>query len=133
MQLPKKGQTISLEEVKKLCVYFNSIYLLNKIENDPPQKPFKSDGCSCWPDIWKDKNGKKVNLYKECLKHDLQYWAGYVGEDIAKFLTDVELMIGVVLKTKRIYLGIIMFLGVTFGGSYKFNTPFKWSFGRYKQ
>lgn len=39
-------------------------------------------------------------------------------------------MVGVVVKTKRIGLGMLMFLGVMFGGSEKFKTPFKWGFGR---
>lgn len=130
MQLPKKGKTISLEEVKNLCIYFDLMGLLDKIENDPPQKPFKSDGCSCWPNVWKNKSGKKVSLYEDCLKHDLQYWAGYPEEDIARFLADVELMFGVVIKTKRIGLGLLMFLGVRIGGSEKFKTSFRWGFGR---
>lgn len=131
MQLPKKRKTISLEEVKNLCIYFDLMDLLDKIENDPPQKSFKSDGCSGgWPDQWKNKNGKKVNLYAECLKHDLHYWAGYPEEDIARFLADVELMFGVVIKTKRIGLGLLMFLGVRIGGSEKFKTSFRWGFGR---
>jgi hypothetical protein len=112
-------------------MYFELYELWDKIKNDPPIKPFKSDGCSGgWPDVWKNKAGKKVSLYKECLRHDLHYWAGYPGEDIAKFLADVELMTSVVLKTKRVKLGITMFIGVIFGGSEKFNTSFKWSFGR---
>ena len=130
MQLPKKGKTVSLEEIKKLCIYFNLIYLWEKIKDDPPAKLLKFDGCSCWPDIWKNKNGKKVNLYEECLRHDLLYWAGYPKETIERFLADTELMIDVILKTERIWLGLIMFLGVRIGGSNIFPTPFKWGFGR---
>ena len=131
MKLPRKGEYVSLKKVKELCIYFDLIPLWDKIAENPPPKPFKSDGCSCWPDVWRDKDGKKVSIYRECLKHDLHYWAGYRGEDIARFLADVELMVGVVLKTKRIQLGVTMFLGVWTGGSEHLPTPFKWGFGRY--
>jgi hypothetical protein len=130
IQLPKKGEKISLQEVRVLCIHFNLTKLWVKIEADPPPHPFKSDGCSYWPDIWNDRSGKKANLYHECLIHDLHYWAGYKGEDFSRFIADVELMLNVVLKTGRIGLGIIMFLGVIIGGSSCFKTSFRWGFGR---
>ena len=130
MELPEIGKTLSLKEVKELCLYFELPELWEKIKKDPPKKPFKSDGCSCWPEDWNDVAGKKVSIYSGCLRHDLHYWAGYAGESIEKFLADVELMVSVVLKTKRVGLGVAMFLGVILGGSEKFKTPFKWGFGR---
>jgi hypothetical protein len=129
-ELPNKGEIVSLKEIRCICIHFGLTNLWNKIENDPPNVPFKSDGCSYWPDNWKSKCGKKVSLYEDCLKHDLHYWAGYPEEDIARFLADVELMFGVVIKTKRIGLGLLMFLGVRIGGSEKFKTSFRWGFGR---
>lgn len=132
MKLPRKGEYVSLKKIKELCIYFDLMPLWDKIAENPPPKQFKSDGCSGgWPDVWRDKNGKKVSIYRECLKHDLHYWAGYKGEDIARFLADVELMVGVVLKTKRIQLGVTMFLGVWTGGVDWLPTKFKWGFGRY--
>ena len=130
MQLPKKGQIVSLKKVKELCIYFGLFELWDKIENDPPTKPFKSDGCSCWPDYWKNKNGKKVSLYEACLKHDLAYWSGYKGEVLSRFATDVLLMMDVVFETERPKLAITMFLGVRTGGVEWLPTRFKWGFGR---
>ena len=131
MQLPKKGEVVSLKKVKELCIYFNLFDLWDKIENDPPIKPFKSDGCSGgWPDVWKNTKGKKVSLYEACLKHDLSYWAGYIDEGMERFMADVRLMIDVALKTERPELALIMFLGVRVGGIDWIPTKFKWSFGR---
>ena len=130
MYLPKKGAIVSLEEIKELCIHFGLTSLWDKIANDPPSKPFRSDGCSSWPDKWKNDKGKKVNLYTECLKHDLQYWAGYKGEVITRFLADALLMVDVVIKTKRTKLALTMFLGVRVGGVSWLPTPFKWGFGR---
>lgn len=129
-KLPKRGKTVSLKEIKMVCVHFNLLDLWNKIKNDPPQKSLKSDGCSCWPDYWKNRSGEKISLYQACFIHDLHYWAGYPGENIARFLADVQLMINVVLETEKIYLGVIMFLGVVIGGTSRFKTPFCWGFGR---
>lgn len=132
MKLPKKGTIVPFSEIKKLCVYFDMMELWDKIKSDPPPKPFKSDGCSGgWPDEWKNVAGKKVNLYPECLKHDLRYWAGHKGEDVARFLADTELVEGVVVKTKRVGLATNMFLGVRAGGVSWLPTKFRWGFGRY--
>jgi hypothetical protein len=129
-KLPKKDEIVLLKEIKEICVHFNLMSLWNKIENNIPQNPFKSDGCSCWPDCWKNRSGEKISLYQACFIHDLHYWAGYSGENIARFLADVQLMINVVLETEKIYLGVIMFLGVTIVGSDRFKTSFCWGFGR---
>lgn len=131
MQLPKKGEIISLKKVKELCIYFELFDLWDKIENDPPIKPFKSDGCSGgWPDAWKNKNGRKVSIYEACLKHDMVYWCGREGEHLARFFADVDLMVDVVRKTGRIKLGVIMFSGIRTGGGSWTHLPFKWGFGR---
>lgn len=132
-ELPEKGKVVPFSKIKKLCIHFGLIGLLDKIVNDPPEKPFKCDGCSGgWPDVWNDVNDKKVSLYAECLKHDLNYWAGYKGESMARFLADVDLMVDVAMKTKRIELAITMFLGVRAGGVSWIPLPFKWGFGRGK-
>lgn len=116
MQLPEKGKEISLPEVKKLCSDLGLTELLKKIECNPPKKLFKTDGCSFWPDRWKDADGKWADLYIPCLKHDLYYWGGFPGEVVARFIADARLMIDVGVKTRRTNLAIIMFLGVRFGG-----------------
>lgn len=121
IQLPEKGKEIPLAEVKKLCLELGLLELLKKIEHDPPKKLFKSDGCSYWPDRWKDNNGKKIDLYIACLKHDLDYWGGYPKEIMARFIADARLMIDVGIITKRTGLAVLMFLGVRIGGVYCFS------------
>ncbi len=131
MQLPKKGEVISLKKVKELCIYFDLFSLWDKIAEDPPIKPFKSDSCSGgFPDVWKNAKGKKVSIYEACLKHDLQYWVGYKKEPLARFAADVLLMMDVVSKTERTGLALVIFLGVRIGGIDWVPTKFKWSFGR---
>lgn len=131
MKLPRKGEYVSLKKVKELCVHFDLMPLWDKIANDPPLKPFKSDGCSHWPDLWKNKKGKKVSIYEQCYIHDLFYWSGRKGEHLARFFADVDLMVGVVRKTGRIELGLTVFVGVRTGGVSWLPTKFKWGFGRY--
>lgn len=130
MKLPKKGKIVSLAEIKKLCIHFELYELWDKIAEDPPPKPFKSDGCSCWPDNWKNANGKKVSIYEPCLLHDIAYWTGHKGETMARFLADAKLMVDVAMKTKRPKLAISMFLGVRTGGGSWTKMPFRWGFGR---
>ena len=130
MELPKKGQIVPLSQIQELCIHFDLLDLWDKISSDPPPKPFKSDGCSCWPDVWRDKKDKKVSLYSACLKHDLQYWSGRKGEDMLRFIADVRLMVDVAMITRRIKLAITMFLGVRTGGVNWVPSPFRWGFGR---
>lgn len=131
MKLPKKGEIVSLEKIKELCMYFELFSLWDKIESNPPPKPFKSDGCSGgFPDVWKNAKGRKVSLYEACLKHDIVYWCGREEEYLARFFADVDLMVDVVRKTGRIKLGLLMFAGVRAGGSGWTRMPFRWGFGR---
>ena len=131
MKLPKKGEIVSLEEIKELCMYFELFSLWDKIAENPPPKPFKSDGCSGgFPDVWKNAKGRKVSIYEACLKHDIVYWCGREGEHLNRFFADVDLMVDVVRKTGRIKLGLAMFAGVRAGGGSWTKMPFRWGFGR---
>lgn len=135
IKLPPKGQIVSLQEIEKICFDYHLYDLWEKITNDPPRKPFKSDGCSWWPDEWKSKTGEIISIYPQCFKHDLVYWAGYpeknnVKEQIERFVADAELVIGVVKVTGRTKLGETMFAGVRAGGHERWHMPFSWGFGR---
>lgn len=135
MELPKKNETVSLEWLEEFCAENNLNELWAKIKNDPPKRPFKSDGCSWWPDEWRAISGELVSIYKRCLIHDLHYWAGYsekaqIQERVARFVSDAEFVIGVVRDTKRVELGLTMFLGVRSGGGSEWRMPFSWGFGR---
>jgi hypothetical protein len=125
MQLPKKGEEVPLPQIREICEHFGLNVLWQKIASDPPPKPFNSDGCSRWFDFWEG-----VSLYPACFIHDLKYWAGYPGEDVARLIADAELMIDVARLLNATALAETMFHGVWLGGHEIFKQPFSWGFGR---
>ncbi len=125
MDLPKNGEAVSLSEIKKICEFYGLHDLWVKIENDPPVKPFKSDGCSMWVDAWDG-----ISLYSACFIHDLKYWAGYPGEDVERLVADAELMMDVARLLNETKMAEIMFHGVRVGGHEMFKRNFSWGFGR---
>ena len=79
MDLPKKGKEVALSKIKEICEFYGLHDLWNKIEKDPPPKPFKSDGCSMWFGSWQG-----ITLFPACFLHDLKYL--YFGDvDFAYF------------------------------------------------
>jgi hypothetical protein len=125
MDLPNKGEVVPLHRIKEICEHYNLHELWAKIEKDPPQKPFKSDGCSLWIDSWAGKN-----LYPACFLHDLKYWAGYPDEDVERLIADAELMMDVARITGGTGMAETMFHGVRVGGHEMFKQSFSWGFGR---
>jgi len=125
MVLPALGEEASLAKIKGICEFYELHDLWRKIERDPPQRPFKSDGCTGWFDNWQG-----VSLYPAGFLHDLKYWAGYPGEDVERLVADAELMIDVARLLGSTAMAETMFHGVRLGGSEKLNTPFSWGFGR---
>lgn len=125
MDLPPKGQEVSLEQIREICEHHGLQDLWAKIESDPPPKPFKSDGCSMWFDAWQGKS-----LYPACFLHDLKYWAGYPGEEVERLIADAELMIDVARILGTIQMAETMFHGVRIGGHRIFGLPCSWGFGR---
>lgn len=115
----KTGVEISFPELKEICEFFGLHDLWTKIENDPPLKPFKSDGCTMWFDSWQGKD-----LTPACWMHDLKYWAGYSGESVERLIADAELMVDVAVILDHTYFAELMFHGVRCGGG-----SF-WGFGR---
>ncbi len=124
-QLPEVNSEVSMETIKEICEVYNLPDIWKKIEKDPPQKPFVSDGCTMWPDIT---NGK--NIYEACFLHDLKYWCGYPGEDIARLQADAELMMDVARIRDSIKMAELMFHGVRRGGTEHLKLAFSWGFGR---
>lgn len=84
---------------------------------DGPVKPFKSDGCSCWPD---------QDYYDCCYEHDKAYWAGGSPEKRKK--ADQKLKECVAAKGHNI-TAELMYWGVRAGGHGWLPTPFRWGFG----
>jgi len=125
MSLPPRGTVVPLDEIKAICDRYQLHELRQQIENDPPPKPFKSDGCSAWPDTW---FGEK-DLYEGCFVHDIFYWAGRPGDDLGRLKADAWLMLWVAGNVS-VDLGEKMFTGVRVGGAEWLPTPWKWGFGR---
>jgi len=134
--LPPKGEIVSIDTIELICAEYKLFDLWAKIKADPPETPFKSDGCSWWPDNWKSKTGDMVSVYKHCFLHDLAYWCGNpekdnIEEQVDRFVADANLVIGVVKDTGRVELGELMWKGVRLGGCAGLNLPFSWGFGRW--
>lgn len=125
MELPALNETVPLERVKAICEHYGHDELWKKIEADPPPKDFVSDGCTGWVNEY---NG--ISIYPACFFHDLKYWAGYPGEEVARLIADAELMIDVARLLKGTKMAETMFHGVRIGGTDKVPTPWAWGFGR---
>lgn len=87
-------------------------------------RPFKSDGCSLFP----DGTIEKRTLWCECcFEHDIAYWQGGTREQRKK--ADEDLKQCVMQKTGNKALAQTMFLGVRAGGSPAFPTWYRWGYG----
>ena len=85
--------------------------------------PFTSDGCSASPDgppsdpdRWSD----------DCLRHDYRYWRG--GKMSDRLAADRELAAGM-KESGHPLMAEIYFVGVRFGGSPWWPTPWRWGYG----
>ena len=80
-------------------------------------KPFKSDGCSVWP------NG---NWKKCCIEHDYKYWLG--GSRAQRQEADKQFKECVAAKGHPV-IAKLMHIGVRFGGLPWIPLPWRWGFG----
>jgi hypothetical protein len=126
--VPSKGTAVSLQEILRLCDARRLDRLRQRIEADPPPKPFASDGCSVFFD-----SIAGVSIYPACFFHDLKYWAGYPNltrqEQVERFIADAELMIDVAGLGVDPFIAETIFRGVRLGGG-PIQLPFSWGFGR---
>jgi hypothetical protein len=127
MDLPEKNREVPLSEIEKICAAYSLTDLWEKIEEDPPPIPFKSDGCSMWFDSWQG-----IDFYPACFFHDLKYWCGYPGEDAERLIADAELMIDIA-RAGAPKMAEVMFAGVRVGGHEALKRSFSWGFGRPKE
>ncbi len=49
-----------------------------------PAEPFRSDGCTFFPDSWDIGDGEMVSLLPPCVDHDYAYWVGGTEADRLK-------------------------------------------------
>jgi len=87
-------------------------------------RPFKSDGCSLFPD---KSNATGKDWSRCCVCHDLVYWAGGTAGERRK--ADLELKECVAGITHKESLANLMHAGVRIGGTPYLPTPFRWSYG----
>jgi hypothetical protein len=93
------------------------VYAANGPYEPHPHNPFKSDGCSLWPD------GDWVDC---CVEHDLVYWMGGTSEE--RRAADLELT-RCVAERGHPYIARLMYIGVRIGGVWWLPAPFRWGFG----
>lgn len=86
-------------------------------------KPFSSDGCSVFP----DGSLEQKTLWQQCcITHDFAYWQG--GTYQARRDADLALK-DCVMALGKPWTARAMRLGVRFGGTALFPTPFRWGYG----
>lgn len=87
-------------------------------------KPFKSDGCSLFPDRNLIAN---TDWCECCFEHDVSYWQGGTEEEREE--ADKVLRDCVLRKTGDEKLAELMYRGVRFGGSTYFPNWYRWGYG----
>lgn len=127
LALPELGQPVSLPELLALAKFHGKADILEALSaSTPPESTFASDGCSMWPDSWLGHN-----IYPPCFWHDVRYWCGTPGDEVARLFADAELAKDVAVIADP-DLARLMFTGVGFGGTDKIKSPFRWGYGRTK-
>lgn len=86
-------------------------------------KPFKSDGCSAFP----DGTLKQQELWLHCCRaHDFDYWQG--GTIVQRVASDKRLQ-QCVAKVGYPNVAKLMLAGVRVGGMPYLPTPYRWGYG----
>ncbi len=134
-ELPEIGVEVRNIELLLLSWVFDKKDIVKSLReimiNDIPISPFSSDGCSCWPDSFFKLKGftvERISLYPGCFWHDVRYWLGKPGDDLARLKADAKLMI-YVAEVHSVELAEAMFAGVRAGGIEELELPFSWGFG----
>jgi hypothetical protein len=126
--VPPKGTVVPISEIRRLCQAKGLQRVVQRIDADPPPKPFSSDGCSLFFN-----SIAGVDIYPACFFHDIKYWSGHPNlsdeEELERFIADAELMIDVACLGVDLFVAETMFRGVRVGGG-PVKLPFSWGFGR---
>ncbi len=86
-------------------------------------KPFKSDGCSAFPD---GTISEKKLWLQCCYQHDLSYWQG--GSSEQRKQADLALK-SCVAQVGKPVIAQLMLAGVRVGGTPYLPTKFRWAYG----
>jgi len=101
-----------------LCLFSLSAEAKGKI-----LKPFKSDGCSSFP----DGTVQQKQLWLHCCRaHDFDYWQG--GTINQRITSDIRLH-KCVAKVGHPKIAKLMLAGVRVGGMPYLPTPYRWGYG----
>lgn len=116
---------MTFSNVIQFCVYFLFfITLLFEVAAAETLKPFKTDGCSLFP----DGSFAKSDAWCECcIQHDIAYWQGGTLEQ--KQQADLELKKCVMRLTGNTVLAETMYQGVKYGGHPIFPNWYRWGYG----
>lgn len=127
VDLPAMGEVVDYDRLINIARSHGKQDILDYlVKHGRPEKQFSSDGCSMWPDSWLGHN-----IYSACFWHDVRYWCGVPGDDVARLYADAELARDVATLAGA-DLARAMFVGVGFGGTEDLSTPFRWGYGRRK-
>ena len=114
--------TLNLYSKNNITLTFHIINQ-NKKEYFGDLKPFKSDGCSAFP----DGTLEQQDLWLKCCQiHDYEYWKGGTYEQREQSDKKLQKCVEGVGEEE---IAFIMLLGVRIGGSPLFDTPFRWGYG----
>jgi hypothetical protein len=123
--LPGAGQVVEYPALLALLSAHGKQDIIDYLEkHGPPPQPFVSDGCTLWPDEWMSND-----IYPACFWHDIRYWCGVPGDNVARLLADVELAKDVAIIAGAA-LARVMFVGVGIGGVDDMRAKFSWGYGR---
>lgn len=98
--------------------------LLTACSSNDELRPFKSDGCSLFPDRSALSNDDWCSC---CFDHDVAYWKG--GSKEAREAADSRLRECIYDKTGNDKLATLMYEGVRLGGSPYFYNWYRWGYG----
>ncbi len=100
-----------------------AILCVHSIAHAGDLKPFKSDGCSAFPDGTSEQKKLWLNC---CIEHDVAYWKG--GSYTERKGAD-EALKECVEKVGEPKVASLMLAGVRIGGTPYLPTSFRWGYG----
>jgi len=90
----------------------------------PAIHPFKSDGCTLFPD---GTPGERRRWCDCCFVHDLAYWRG--GTEAERLQADEALRACVLERTGDAWIAGTLYEGARLGGSAAFPVWYRWGYG----
>jgi hypothetical protein len=116
---------ISWGELRRLAVFHRKLDIVAKLDklNPADYDLLFSDGCSMWPDEWKECG---YDLSTPCFWHDGRYFLGGTWQE--RLQADKELFADV-LAVAGMDMALTMFAGVRAGGWVP-GTGFEWGYGK---